>query len=177
MQSSLRRTHATSCSNALLLSSSIIPPLFLSSSTRYHYITVFLRCSATCLASPSLICPACLYFIPLCLSPPPLLTQSFYRPPHPSPPPTGRLAAAYSPRSAPPSPIGNHSGVFCSLSNEETETDLRPDDSSNLLETNGRVRESSWFSVSLCVAHVRPPAFSSPAHLAYTVVQVPLRSI
>ena len=44
-------------------------PLFLlSSSTRYHYITVFLHCSATCLASPSLICPACLYFIPLRLS-------------------------------------------------------------------------------------------------------------
>ena len=78
-------THATSCSNALLLSSSIIPPLFLSSSSRYHYITVFLCCSATCLASPSLICPTCLYFIPLCLFLSLLLTQksfSFSR--HPS---------------------------------------------------------------------------------------------
>lgn len=88
------------------------PLFFLSSSTSYHYITVFLCCSATRLASPSLICPACLHFIPLCLSLSLLLTQSFYSPPHPSLSLTGQLALVYSPLSTSRSPSAIFSRFF-----------------------------------------------------------------
>lgn len=106
-------------------------PLFLlSSSTRYHYITVFLHCSATCLASPSLICPACLCFIPLRLSLPLslLLTQSFSSPPHPSPSDRaarpGIYIAPVSTGRSSRSPPASDFKVSRSLSNRETETGL-----------------------------------------------------
>lgn len=103
MQSPLRAdTHTTSCTDALLLSSSIIPPRSFLSSRRY--ITVCLCSSATRLASPSLIHPTR-------LSLPVHSTWSFLSPPHPSLP-ADRLARPGIAPSTPRSPTANDFKVF-----------------------------------------------------------------
>lgn len=108
----------------------------LTSSSRYHYITVCLCCSAACLASPSLICPMCLYFIPRCLSlsAPNLVfflaASSFSSP-------SGRLAQVHIPPTTFRSPSANVFKVFCLLSG-------------GFLERQMCVRKSSWFLRSPC---------------------------
>lgn len=108
MQSPLRAdTHTASCTDALLLSSSIIPPRSFLSSRRY--ITVCLCSSATRLASPSLIHPTC-------LSLPLHSTWSFLSPPHPSLPVDRPARPGIAP-STPRSPLANDfKGFFRSLS-------------------------------------------------------------
>lgn len=109
----------------------------LTSSRRYHFITVCLCCSAACLASPSLICPVHFYFIPFSLPLSRLLTQSFFLPTSSFSSPSGWLAEVRIPPTTFRSSTAKDFKVFRFLSG-------------GFLKRQMCARKSSWFQRSLC---------------------------
>lgn len=116
----------------------------LTSSSRYHFITVCLCCSAACLASPSLICPVHFYFIPFSLSLPDP-NSVFFLPTSSFSSPSGWLAEAHIPPTTFRSPTAKDFKVFRFLSG-------------GFLERQMCVRKSSWFQRSVC--HSRPSSLT-----------------